>query len=261
MKLIAAPLLLPVAAPPIRDGAALVGDDGLILAVGPLRELTRTAPEASTTFHEDSVILPALINCHTHLELSSLPPIACDSLFVEWILEVVRRKRSAAPEDFSRGIKNGALECLRLGQGVLADVTSVEGAERHYPEEGPLVAHFRELIAPSPEGVEMALERPKDGALPKSAYYGGLFAHAPYTVCLEGYEKALGEALQKGGRLYTHLAESLDEVEFALTGGGPIAEELYGNIPVNPPAATGLHPVDWLARNNILGENTVAVHA
>src|SRR2546425_5080045 len=63
----------PVTAPPIEDGAVLVDDRGTIAAVGPNRCVPESpAPGAHVLEFPDAVLVPGLVNTHTHLELTHL---------------------------------------------------------------------------------------------------------------------------------------------------------------------------------------------
>ena len=66
---LAARWVLPVAAPPIECGAVLLGSDGRIEAVGPDALVPRPAGVAEEAF-PDAVLIPGLVNAHTHLELT-----------------------------------------------------------------------------------------------------------------------------------------------------------------------------------------------
>ena len=68
--------VLPIASPPIRDGGVLV-DGGRIVAVGPWAEIAAHAAAweangAAVGRRDlgDAVLMPGLVNAHTHLELS-----------------------------------------------------------------------------------------------------------------------------------------------------------------------------------------------
>ena len=63
--------VLPIAAPPFEDGAVAV-DGKSIIAVGPRIELSERYPQAQSRDFGDAVILPGLINAHTHLELTAM---------------------------------------------------------------------------------------------------------------------------------------------------------------------------------------------
>ena len=60
-RVLSADWVLPIEGPPIEDGAVAI-EDGRIAAVGRSDELGRA------THHEDAVIVPGLVNAHSHLE-------------------------------------------------------------------------------------------------------------------------------------------------------------------------------------------------
>ena len=63
--------VLPISSPPIKNGAVAI-DGSVITAVGDQAALTREFPEASRRSFEEAVILPGLINTHSHLELTAM---------------------------------------------------------------------------------------------------------------------------------------------------------------------------------------------
>ena len=87
---LAARWVLPVAAPPIECGAVLLGSDGRIEAVGPDALVPRPAGVPGEAF-PDAILIPGLVNAHTHLELTGFdfgaPP---EPDFRTWIGRVRR---------------------------------------------------------------------------------------------------------------------------------------------------------------------------
>jgi len=71
MLRIRAGTVFPVTAPPIEDGAVLVDANGRIAAVGPHAQVP-TPPGTETREFRDGVLVPGLVKCHTHLELTHL---------------------------------------------------------------------------------------------------------------------------------------------------------------------------------------------
>src|SRR2546425_10629227 len=61
----------PVTAPSFEDGAVLVDAGGRITAVGPHPPVGEPARGQSLHF-PDAELMPGLVNCHTHLELTHL---------------------------------------------------------------------------------------------------------------------------------------------------------------------------------------------
>src|SRR4051812_50009087 len=81
--------------PLIRDGGlAMAGTR--IAGVGPWRDVSRPHPGATVHDLGDCVVLPGLINAHTHLELTAIarPPLPAGG-FVGWVLELRRRAAAA----------------------------------------------------------------------------------------------------------------------------------------------------------------------
>src|SRR5919204_672799 len=81
---LAARWVLPIEATPIEWGAVLIGPDGRFQAVGPDTTVPRPA-HIPTLELEDSVLLPGLINTHTHLELTGFEGRIPDHDFPIWI--------------------------------------------------------------------------------------------------------------------------------------------------------------------------------
>jgi cytosine/adenosine deaminase-related metal-dependent hydrolase len=80
-----AQLVVPIAQPAIEDGAVVVAD-GVILDVGPFQQLRRQWLEAPAKDHGETVLLPALVNGHAHLDLSGLAgQVQAKDSMAEWI--------------------------------------------------------------------------------------------------------------------------------------------------------------------------------
>ncbi|MDD2336880.1 MAG: metal-dependent hydrolase, partial [Geobacteraceae bacterium] len=71
MKIYAASYLLPVSSPAI-EGGALVVQNGRILAVGKLADLTASF-SAPVVEYPGCAIIPGLVKAHSHLELTHFP--------------------------------------------------------------------------------------------------------------------------------------------------------------------------------------------
>lgn len=76
------------AAGDLRDGAVAFGG-GRILAIGPAGEVTGRFPDAEVVGDEWGVVLPGLVNCHTHLSEALIPGMGEDLTLFEWIAKIV----------------------------------------------------------------------------------------------------------------------------------------------------------------------------
>ncbi len=70
MLVYSARTVVPVASPPVSDGAVAV-ENGRIAAVGPRADVLEQATRAEVRDLGDAVVIPGLVNAHTHLELRS----------------------------------------------------------------------------------------------------------------------------------------------------------------------------------------------
>src|SRR3989442_1983106 len=105
----------PVTAPPIEDGAVLVDDRGTIAAVGPNRCVPEPpAPGAHVLEFPDAVLVPGLVNTHTHLELTHLAGRNSEPEFARWIRTIRALKDATPPDEFTRSAERGV---RLLGRG------------------------------------------------------------------------------------------------------------------------------------------------
>ena len=252
--------VLPIAGPPIRRGALDV-ERGRVVRVGPAgaggtpvacRELGR------------QVILPSLVNAHTHLELSGLdgvvPPATSMSAWVETLFE---RRAVGGPPD-PAAIRAAVTAIRDSGTGLVGDIGNTLAAVpllRGSPLSGRV---FREVVgfpeALGTAAVEAAVA--EVAAVPDTGRVRpGLAAHAPYSVGPTAF-RALGRAIgDPAAPRSVHLGESPEELEFLSTGGGPwraLLERLGRWDPAW--AVPGCGPVAYLERLGWLVPGLLAVH-
>ena len=105
----AARWVLPIDAPPI-DGGEVVVENGLVAAVRP-----RQTPAAECRDFGESVLLPGLVNAHSHLEYTALRGFLEDVPFFPWIRALTAAKASLTEDDWLWSARLGALECAASG--------------------------------------------------------------------------------------------------------------------------------------------------
>jgi 5-methylthioadenosine/S-adenosylhomocysteine deaminase len=261
---LAARWVLPVAAPPIERGAVLLGGNGRIEAVGPDALVPRPAGVAEEAF-PDAVLIPGLVNAHTHLELTGLgtgsPP---EPDFRSWIGWVRRVKETRDPDEFAAAARLGLQECWAGGVTTVGDTGDSGSVARALAELGGSGVAYHEVFGPHPSqaaeslvGLQGRVEelRRWEGARVRL----GVSPHAPYTVsgplCAAVARWARAEDLP----LAVHLAESHAETELLRHGTGPFAEAWRERgIPL--PTGAGCSPVEWVERHGVLGERTLCIH-
>src|SRR5919106_6218708 len=178
--------ILPVAGPPIECGAILLGPDGRVAAVGPDAVVPRP-PDAPGEDFADGILLPGLINTHTHLELTGfdLGPPGPD--FGDWIARVRAIKETRSAEEFLAAARLGLAECYAAGVTTVADTGDSGSVIRAMAEAGASGIAYQEVFGPHPAqtGESLAGLRARVEALGRFAGGRGrlgLSPHAPYTV-------------------------------------------------------------------------------
>ncbi len=272
--------LLPIGALPIEDGALLVRD-GRIAAVGRKSELTAVTPGVPTVDFGDSILLPPLVNAHTHLELTHFPLWARAAgitprldTFVDWIKYVIRIKRQISSERFLLSLTAGIRDSLAAGTGAVGDILSYFPARAAYagtPLRGRI---FLETLGQEPETNRQVLNAIEEiigrGRVGETAF--GFAPHALYTLSPDYQQEVFAAARRLHKPLTIHLAESSAEEEFLARASGPLAEELYPFVgwsdKVPPPGGRtpleiladrgGLHPDNLLAHGIQVTEADIA---
>jgi cytosine/adenosine deaminase-related metal-dependent hydrolase len=242
--------------PPLED-AWLRLERGRIAAVGRGRP---PGPAAATRDLGDAIVLPGLVNAHTHLEFSDArAPLDASGGLPGWIGRVVAARRSreagATPGHAARAgvvgaIRSGLAESAAAGVTTIGEIATA-APPAAYRGPGPRVRVFREglglraaAVAAVPRGVVGDLDR-----LEEAGIAAGVSPHAPYSVAAPLGRRLLDLARSRDLPAAMHLLESREEEELLATGGGPfrgLLEEL-GAWDLQPPPRL-LPPAEWIGR-------------
>jgi len=202
-----------------RDGA-VVFDGGRTVSAGTAADLRRAHPGAAVHDYGAAVILPGLVNAHTHLELSHLRPPSSVASFTDWLSAVMSSPASSTADS----IRAGAADCLRFGVTAVGDISREPLASRKALAESPIravgygevvgMAGRRHLLEPRLAAALDTTGETKDVRV-------GVSPHAPYSIDADGYRRCVAAARAARRPLTTHLAESPDEAIFLSDHAGP----------------------------------------
>jgi cytosine/adenosine deaminase-related metal-dependent hydrolase len=261
---LAARWLIPVEGLPLDRGALLIGPDGRIQAVGPDAAVPRP-PDTPAVELEDAVILPGLINTHTHLELTGFEGRVLERDFPAWIRQLRELKTTRTTAEFTNAARLGLAACYAAGVTTVADTGDSGTVIRALAEAGGSGVAYQEVFGPHPAQAEESLTglqaRVRDlRGLDTGRVRVGVSPHAPYTVSGRLFSAVASWARSEGLPLAVHVAESPAETQFVHAGSGPFAEAwLARGIPL--PASGGRTPVEWLAEHGVLTEQSLCIHA
>jgi aminodeoxyfutalosine deaminase len=252
----------PVDSPPIENGQVGVSG-GKIISVGSEKAQANNA--GNTIDLGQGVILPALINAHTHLELSALKGrIAPGMNFLPWVERVLALRESLTEEESREAIQNVSADLYQKGIAAIGDWVSFANHYRIQWPAGIIRCLFHEVIGFSEEQLALpsALDSDTERRTPNTELnFNSIGAHAPHTTSALLLKSAKAWTAARGLPLSIHTAESSEEEAFLLNGGG-LWEQLLrdrGRWPASwtPP---GLSPVAYLDRLGILDEKTQCIH-
>ena len=256
----------PIARSPIRDGWIAI-NNGRIAAVGAPGE----APPVVARDLGNVAVLPALVNAHTHLELSWLrgrvPPAAT---FVDWIKQLFMtrggRHERSDERHVTDAVRDAAREMRECGVGAVGDISNSLASVEPIRASGLRGVVFHELLGFNlPHGESVIKTRPLRET---AAHLGGdavrvtVAPHAPYSVSPEMFV-AIREEVDRSAVPITsvHLGESDSEVDFLRDGSGPWPGILrwVGSTrdDWSPP---GVGPVEYLDSFGMLDARTLVVH-
>lgn len=262
MPIYRADWVLPISDDPVPSGWVSVHDNR-ITGVG-----TGAAPGAVDLGR--AAILPALVNVHTHLELSYLHRrVAAGSSFVEWVRTLMALRRQY-PDPSAPAIVTAARDAMAAarasGTGLVGDVSNTLVTVPLLREAGMAAQVFHELlgfnVADPTARVQSASAAAAASRAAERDVRVTLAAHAPYSVS-PGMFRAIRSAVdaQPAPVTTVHLGESPDEVEFLRHGTGPfraLIEELGVWAPEWEPP--GVSPVAYLSDLGFLDRCSLVVH-
>jgi cytosine/adenosine deaminase-related metal-dependent hydrolase len=261
---LAARWLLPIEGAPIERGALLIGSDGRIQDIGPDATIPRPA-DATVENFDDAVILPGLINTHTHLELTGLEHQVSEREFTAWIRRLREVKAARSSAEYGEAARRGLASCFAAGVTTIAD-TGDSGAVLHaLVEAGGSGVAYQEVFGPHPDQLSASLAGLKSrvdqlGRVATGRARIGVSPHAPYTVSGVLFRAVSEWARSEQLPLAVHIAESPAESEFLLQGTGPFADAWRArDIPL--PSPPGRTPIEWLVEHGVLSERTLCIHA
>lgn len=215
------------------------------------------------------VLIPGLVNAHTHLDLTHIGPRPHDPAggFVPWV-EMIRAARHTEPAAIAASVRKGVELSLAAGTVAIGDIAgAVRGrpctaAAKAFIDSRVQGVSFLEFfgigtsVRTGPEFARLALAEVGEMSGPGRI---GLQPHAPNTVGLAAYREALAMMPRAGPWLSTHLAETPEERLFVGEATGPQRELLervgVWEASILEEIGRGRHPVAHL--KDILSQQAI----
>ena len=234
----------------LTDHAVAVRD-GKIEALLPAAEARARFADYPVIELEEHVLIPGLVNAHTHAAMTLMRGLADDLPLMRWLEEHIwpAEKRHVSPEFVRDGTLLACAEMLRGGITCFNDMyffpdaaleAALEAGMRS--SHGIIVIEFPSAYAADAadylrKGLEL---RDRYGDEPLASFC--LAPHAPYTVSDATFRQIATLAAELDLPVHVHVHETDHEIQASLT-------------------EHGVRPLERLRRLNLVAPNLIAVHA
>lgn len=258
--------VVPVSAAPIENGAVAV-EGQRIAGVGPRAEIVEQFPEFKVESFGEAIILPGLVNLHTHLELTAMRSYLEkeETDFFAWLRKLtVARHELMTADDIHVSATWGACEAVRAGITCVGDASDAGMMSMMALRDvGLRGVVYQESFGPDARHAKQNFEelQSKVGqlrTLQNELTRVGVSPHAPYTVCGAQLELIAEFAQTEGLPLMMHAAESAAEDQFVREGCGAFAEGLARrSIDWTP---RGVSTIQYLKQVGVLDVKPLLAH-
>ncbi len=234
----------------IENGAVAV-ENGAIIAVGTSAEINNKFRSEQTVEASGKIIIPGLINTHTHVPMTLFRGIADDLDLQEWLTRYIfPAEAKNVTEDFVRaGTRLGLAEMIRGGTTTYCDMYYFEDAIADETFKAGMRGVLGQTIIdfPAPdnktweEGIkytEKFVKKWQSNPLIVPA----IAPHSPYTVSEAHLKESKSLSDKLNAPLVMHLAEAETETEF-------ITQK-----------HAGLRPIEFVEKIGFLSDKLIAAH-
>jgi 5-methylthioadenosine/S-adenosylhomocysteine deaminase len=256
--ILTAETVVPVSSKPLRNASVFISG-GKIREVGKPGVLRKKYKGAQEMDLGKGILLPGLVNAHTHLELGWMfSRLSSFRGFTGWLGQIIKEKRAGvAAAGIVRSAEEGIRASILSGVTTVGEISSYGGIDKQILKgSGLRTVLFREVLDSNEDKTDFSsLEK---GTL----FEERLFAHSPYSCSPGVLKKALRYYRKNGVPLGIHLAESADEVRFVRGEENNIEKKIFPLIrktPFKRPRAET--PVSYLMNAGLLhGVKITLVH-
>ncbi len=233
----------------ILNGAVAVDKDKIV-AVDTSGEIARLFSAKQTINADGKVVIPGLINTHTHIPMTLFRGISDDLDLQKWLTKYIfPAEAKNVTEDFVRvGTRLGLAEMIRGGTTTYCDMYYFEDAVADETQKAGVRGVLGETVIdfPVPDNktwneamnyTEKFLDKWKNSSLIVPA----IAPHAPYTVSTEHLQDVKKLSDKTNAPIVIHVAETRKEVDDSLE-------------------SKKLKPIDYLANIGFLNNRMIAAH-
>ncbi|MBQ9537076.1 MAG: amidohydrolase family protein [Desulfovibrionaceae bacterium] len=254
------------------DNGLILVENGRIVAIAKATQIN-LPPKCPVYDLGNFCLIPGVVNCHTHLDLSALAgKTSWHAGFTAWLTSLIPQlPRGQLPQETIKAASEKALDQLvHSGTRFVADIAgSAKGVLKaiisHAKKSGLTLIPccewwgFKDLnySAAHPWPARVAQEIQDNPELAASCNLAG---HALYSTDPQVLRE-VRQFCQDTGKIFSiHLAESEEETAMLTEGTGPLFELYKTQVLPDSWQAPGLKPLAYAAKLKLLGPGLLAIH-
>lgn len=254
----------------VHKDAAIAVNEGIIVAIGPASEIASSYQSANILQGDNRIVMPGLINGHSHAAMTLLRGIAEDLALMDWLTNYIfPAEIEFVNAAFVRiGTELACWEMIRGGTTTFVDMYYYPGVAAEVVESCGMRALISATVIDqrSPDANNAADSITKGLAFieswkGKNSRITPVFGpHSNYTLNADQLRAVRDAAIDAGVAINIHMSESPYEVQHSRTSYGTTSIELYDSIGFFDVPTIGAHvvwPTD--AEIAILAERKVGV--
>ena len=223
----------------IEDGAVAISD-GIIIAVGSREDITNAYTARKTLAGEQRVVMPGLINGHSHAAMTLLRGVADDLALMDWLNNYIfPAEVEFVDAEFVRiGTELACWEMIRGGTTTFVDMYYYGDVVAEVVERCGMRAMVSATVIDqrSPDA-ENAADSIRKGSefikrwKGKNSRITPMFGpHANYTLSAEQLQATRQAATELGVPISIHMSESPFELQYSKDTFGKTSIEMYESI-------------------------------
>jgi 5-methylthioadenosine/S-adenosylhomocysteine deaminase len=223
----------------IKDGAVAI-DEGIILAVGTATEIGTAYSAAETLAGENRIVMPGLVNGHSHAAMTLLRGIADDLALMDWLNNYIfpSEVQFVDPEFVRIGTELACWEMIRGGTTTFVDMYYYPDVVAEVVENCGLRALVSATVidqrSPDAENAADSIQKGIDFIgrwKDKNSRITPIFGpHANYTLNSEQLKAVRAAAIEHGVGVSIHMSESPFELQYSKDTFGVTSVEMFESI-------------------------------
>ncbi len=165
---------------------------------------------------ENSVLMPALINAHTHLEFSSNKTTLTYGSFIEWLTSVIENRERLANTDIETTIEKMLKKMLRYGTASIGAISSFGMDLTPCMSAAQKIVYFNEILGSREEALDgnkadFTRRFERSMRFKSERFHPAISVHSPYSTHPNLVDHAVALSKEHNMPISVHFMESKGE--------------------------------------------------